>query len=69
MTDSYAHICRDDHIQIGHNDSSDEMCPLCRALNLLRRVEDEWSDGQYITRATLASIQDEMAFHAGQKGE
>ncbi len=29
---SYAHMCRDNHVQIGHNDSrDDEQCPLCRA--------------------------------------
>ncbi len=27
----YAHMCRDGHQQIGHNDSEHERCPLCRA--------------------------------------
>jgi len=27
----YAHMCRDGHVQIGHNDSESEMCPLCIA--------------------------------------
>ncbi len=27
---TYAHMCRDEHEQIGHNDSEHEMCPLCR---------------------------------------
>lgn len=27
----YAHMCRMDHEQIGHNDSEHEQCPLCRA--------------------------------------
>lgn len=26
----YAHMCRDEHIEIGHNDSEHEQCPLCR---------------------------------------
>jgi len=30
---SYAHMCRDEHIEIGHNDSEHELCPLCRAIN------------------------------------
>lgn len=33
---SYPHMCRDDHIQIGHKDSEHEMCPLCRTLAFLR---------------------------------
>lgn len=28
---AYAHMCRDEHQQIGHNDSEHERCPLCRA--------------------------------------
>lgn len=28
---SYAHMCRMDHVQIGHDDSEHERCPLCRA--------------------------------------
>lgn len=31
MTRTYAHMCRDDHQEIGHNDSEHEQCPLCRA--------------------------------------
>lgn len=27
----YPHMCRDDHPQIGHSDSENERCPLCRA--------------------------------------
>src|SRR3990167_8091256 len=26
---TYAHMCRDGHTEIGHNNSSSEMCPLC----------------------------------------
>lgn len=29
---TYAHMCRDGHQQIGHNDSEHEQCPLCRAI-------------------------------------
>ena len=32
---SYAHMCRDGHVQIGHNDSSSELCPLCRVQSAL----------------------------------
>ena len=31
----YASMCRSDHVEIAHNDSSDERCPLCRALDRL----------------------------------
>jgi len=27
----YPHMCRDDHVEIGHADSESEMCPLCVA--------------------------------------
>ena len=27
---TYPHMCRDGHVEIGHRDSEDEMCPLCR---------------------------------------
>lgn len=29
----YAHMCRDGHQQIGHNDSEHERCPLCRVMD------------------------------------
>ena len=28
---TYAHMCRDEHQEIGHRDSEHERCPLCRA--------------------------------------
>jgi hypothetical protein len=37
---TYAHMCRDGHEQIGHNDSEHEMCPLCRALAQPRDLVD-----------------------------
>lgn len=55
---TYAHMCRDDHIQIGHNDSNSEQCPLCRIIGLLRRIEDEWDDGNYLTTSTLGDIRE-----------
>ena len=30
---TYAHMCRMDHVEIGHNDSEHELCPLCRMQN------------------------------------
>lgn len=40
----YPHMCCDDHLQIGHSDSSSEMCPLCRALDALQLVDDMWTE-------------------------
>lgn len=34
-------MCRDGHVEIGHNDSSSEMCPLCRAKNEIEELKDE----------------------------
>lgn len=45
---SYAHMCRDEHEQIGHNDSEHELCPMCRMKNELEaqiktlRAERAW---------------------------
>lgn len=36
---SYAHMCNDQHVQIGHDDSGDdERCPLCRAIDALEHI-------------------------------
>ena len=35
----YAHICRDNHVQIGHNDSDHEQCPVCRERNRADHAE------------------------------
>lgn len=49
-TRSYPHMCRMDHEEIGHRDSSEERCPMCRmrdeyeaqlAQYRWRRVEEE----------------------------
>lgn len=29
---SYPHMCRSDHEEIGHSDSEHEQCPMCRLL-------------------------------------
>lgn len=36
---TYPHMCRDGHVQIGHSDSENEMCPLCVALAQVRAAE------------------------------
>lgn len=37
----YPHMCRDEHQQIGHADSSHEMCPLCRANSQLSTLQQD----------------------------
>jgi hypothetical protein len=39
-----AHMCRDGHVEIYHNDSSHEMCPLCRCQAALREALDGWEN-------------------------
>jgi hypothetical protein len=34
MAYSYPHMCRDDHVEIGHKDSEHELCPFCRLRSL-----------------------------------
>jgi hypothetical protein len=35
----YAHMCRDQHVQIGHDYSGDdERCPLCQAIDALEQI-------------------------------
>lgn len=39
--DSYAHMCRDGHVQIGYNDSTnDELCPMCLLLVEIESLND-----------------------------
>lgn len=35
---TYPHMCRDGHQQIGHSDSEHEQCPLCRALDAAKAL-------------------------------
>lgn len=38
---TYAHFCRDGHVQIGHNESRDnELCPMCHAVSALEAIKD-----------------------------
>ena len=36
---SYPHMCRDEHVEIGHADNSGELCPLCRANGRIESLE------------------------------
>lgn len=39
---SYAHMCKTQHAEIGHNDSGeDERCPLCQALDANALLESK----------------------------
>ncbi len=37
---TYPHMCRMDHIQIGHNDSEHEQRPLCRVIGALEAARE-----------------------------
>jgi hypothetical protein len=37
----YSHMCRDEHVQIGHNDSEHERCPLCIAIAEKEKAVEE----------------------------
>lgn len=51
----YPHMCRDEHVEIGHSDSEHEMCPLCLALSQLARLR--WTE---ITPESLPTEKDEL---------
>jgi len=38
---TYPHMCRNDHVEIGHADSEHERCPLCRALDEVAWLREE----------------------------
>jgi hypothetical protein len=68
MPYSYPHMCRSDHIQIGHHDSEHERCPLCRLRDALCHLMDE-RDVTYAVRVArareaLASVSDSPAVRA-----
>lgn len=43
MPRAYPHMCRMDHVEIGHADSSEERCPLCRAIDDTDYVRNQLS--------------------------
>src|SRR5262245_7030366 len=54
---SYAHMCRDEHIETGHNDSEHEMCPLCRALAENEQVRGERDSHWEVIKDAAAQIE------------
>lgn len=40
----YPHMCRDGHVEIGHADSENERCPLCRVLDAANEMEQALAD-------------------------
>lgn len=39
---SYPHMCRDGHVEIGHSDAkNEELCPLCHAMSALYQIEHD----------------------------
>lgn len=41
---SYPHMCRMDHVEIGHSDGEHEQCPLCRAIGALQFIADGYDN-------------------------
>lgn len=64
MTERYAHMCRDEHTRIGHNDSSEERCPLCRAIDALSAIESLTADE---IQARFGHSSSKTADEVGQK--
>lgn len=64
---AYAHMCRMDHEEIGHNDSEHEDCPLCRMQNerdvLAERCEKLREALQEAERGF------DLAYDAAEKGQ
>lgn len=63
---SYPHMCRMDHVEIGHSMSDeDERCPLCRALDEGGRLreENELLRGRLVSRdEALRHYEDVVCF-------
>ena len=57
---SYPHMCRDEHIEIGHADSGDhERCPLCRANDRIAAYDFialEWQQGALDAETAIRKI-------------
>ena len=53
-TESYPHMCRDGHQQIGHLDSEHEKCPLCRAAAEIDRLTQESNERLCVIRELRA---------------
>lgn len=63
MADTYAHMCRDGHVEIGHNDSSDEHCPLCRALADAVMWRDRYEAANQAHDATIKHANSLLDWH------
>lgn len=44
MKNEYSHMCRDGHVQIGHNDSTEDRCPVCRERDRADRAEERYQE-------------------------
>jgi hypothetical protein len=58
----YPHMCRDEHAEIGHADSSSEMCPLCREKARAHAAEAALSTLQ-------AAVRDYFETFDGERGD
>ena len=57
---SYPHMCRDGHAQIGHS-TEDEMCPVCKAESLLAKCREALVSAEsYLNDANIGQSCDEL---------
>ena len=61
---SYPHMCRSDHVEIGHADSSSEICPLCRAHDRIAELEDRIESAKSFVRSCMARGEKTMPLSA-----
>jgi hypothetical protein len=59
-----AHMCRDDHVQIWHNDGEYEQCPLCRANYQTERLRDALERIALLDEADGHELKEKHAFQA-----
>lgn len=57
----YAHMCRDDHVQIGHNDSTHERCPMCRLRDTLDHLHMHAVEGPTAAWVMIPKVEYEQA--------
>lgn len=58
----YAHMCRMDHEQIGHNDSEHEQCPLCRAQDERDALSTELAEAKAEIERMREALLDFLAY-------
>lgn len=58
MPFTYPHMCRDEHVEIGHSDNSSEQCPLCRANVVSYNLKEQLAEAQAAKERYIRHILD-----------